>query len=217
MDKGRVKPTDTEFPPGHTPRYVSTPSGMIDSYECSCGWKSGPYYDGAEYAWTDWKRHVEYEMRKEETRMFSEEQLARYRRHVDDGGWIAVDLDGTWAEYHGWTAVTEFGKPIDAMTQRVRAWLDLGLEVRVFTARFVPGGYDGVSEEEFQRAIGDWTEPLVGVRLKATCIKDFRMLEQWDDRAVQVVPNTGLTLLEYATKSAGAEEAAERSALRGAP
>lgn len=31
---------------------------MIDRWICSCGWKSQPYLDGAEYAQDEWKRHV---------------------------------------------------------------------------------------------------------------------------------------------------------------
>ena len=32
-------------------------SGMVDSYSCSCGWKSQPYFDGAEFALEEWKKH----------------------------------------------------------------------------------------------------------------------------------------------------------------
>jgi len=184
-------------------------TGFTDYLTCSCGWKSNMYWDGMEYAYSEWKRHVAAAIEKENKPMFSEEQLDRYRRHRGDGGWIAVDFDGTWATYSGWTGVTEFGKPIPLMTARVKKWLEMGIEVRVMTARFVPGGYDGVTEEEFQRAMGDWTEAVCGKRLVATCTKDFNMIEQWDDRAVQIVPNTGRTLAE--------EHEAELSALRGAP
>lgn len=31
---------------------------MIDELECPCGWKSGPYFDGAEYAHAEWKKHA---------------------------------------------------------------------------------------------------------------------------------------------------------------
>jgi hypothetical protein len=40
-------------------------------------------------------------------------------------------------------------------------------------------------------AIGDWCEEHIGVRLPITCTKDYGMVELWDDRAVQVIPNTG--------------------------
>jgi hypothetical protein len=31
---------------------------MIDQYQCACGWRSKPYYDGAEYAHADWVSHI---------------------------------------------------------------------------------------------------------------------------------------------------------------
>lgn len=58
-------------------------------------------------------------------------------------------------------------------------------------------------------AIQDWTEKHLGARLTVTCVKDLHMIELWDDRAVQVVVNTGRTLAET--------HAAELAALRGAP
>lgn len=42
---------------GHKPTYKETPA-MCDHYECSCGWKSPGYYDGALYAWRDWIKHA---------------------------------------------------------------------------------------------------------------------------------------------------------------
>lgn len=31
---------------------------MSDQVECFCGWKSPGYWDGAEYAWDEWRKHV---------------------------------------------------------------------------------------------------------------------------------------------------------------
>lgn len=45
------------YPNDHTPKYVEE-AGLIDEYHCSCGWKSGPYYDGAEFAYNAWKKHA---------------------------------------------------------------------------------------------------------------------------------------------------------------
>lgn len=44
-------------PAEHLPTYTCEPP-MLDTFECSCGWKSRVYYDGAEYAQAEWKRHV---------------------------------------------------------------------------------------------------------------------------------------------------------------
>ena len=31
---------------------------LDDSYHCSCGWKSKPYWDGADLAHNDWLEHI---------------------------------------------------------------------------------------------------------------------------------------------------------------
>jgi hypothetical protein len=111
-------------------------------------------------------------------------------------GWIGVDLDGTLAEYGGWKGEDHIGEPVPAMAARVRLWLAEGREVRVFTAR-VFDGYTVVgnrarkSADDIRSIIQDWTYRHFGVRLPVTCTKDYGMIELWDDRAVQIEPNTG--------------------------
>lgn len=98
-------------------------------------------------------------------------------------GWYAVDLDGTLAEYHGWAGPEHIGKPILPMIRRIQNWLQQGFEVRIFTAR--------ASVPEMIPAIESWCIMHIGVKLPVTNVKDFAMLELWDDRAVRVRPNTG--------------------------
>ena len=103
-------------------------------------------------------------------------------------GWIGVDLDGTLAHYTGWQGIEHVGAPIMPMVNRVRAWLADGHEVRIFTAR--------VSCDEPERtaciaAIDEWASEHIGQTLRVTNVKDFGMVELWDDRAVQVEMNTG--------------------------
>lgn len=107
-------------------------------------------------------------------------------------GWIGVDLDGTLAEYHGWVGATHIGKPIPKMVERVKQWLAAGQDVRIFTAR-VNGESPGRAEEvgPIFVAISDWCLEHLGTRLPITYKKDFGMIELWDDRCVQVIPNTG--------------------------
>lgn len=144
-----------------------------------------------------------------------DEAAERYARLVGKG-WIAVDLDGTLARYDHFVSITTIGDPIMPMVHRVRDWLAAGHEVKVLTARvslatevedFTSG--TKVKMADVHAAISDWCERHIGARLEVTCIKDWRMIELWDDRAIQVIPNTGRTLSE--------EHAAELSALRGAP
>ena len=58
-------------------------------------------------------------------------------------------------------------------------------------------------------AVQTWCREHVGVSLPVTCVKDVHMIELWDDRAVQLITNTGKTLTDA--------HAAELAALRGAP
>ena len=71
------------------------------------------------------------------------------------------------------------------MVERVRTWLANGVCVKIVTARVAMG------EPGVVRVIEDWCEEHIGQRLPITCTKDFGMLALWDDRAVQVVRNTG--------------------------
>lgn len=103
-----------------------------------------------------------------------------------NSGWIGVDLDGTLAEYHGWVGEHHIGDPIPVMLRRVLEWLGEGREVRIFTARICDG------KESTLKTIQDWCLKHVGVALPVTNAKDFCMVECWDDRAIQVIPNTGL-------------------------
>lgn len=103
-------------------------------------------------------------------------------------GWIGVDLDGTLAEYGGWKGPTHIGAPVPAMLERVNKWVQEGHEVRIFTAR-VSGPAEDAAEA--RKHIQDWLLEHVGVVLPITNVKDYGMVELWDDRAIQVAPNTG--------------------------
>lgn len=77
------------------------------------------------------------------------------------------------------------------MVSRVKAWLASGKAVKILTARInVPGAPVG-DRDAAHRAIRAWCEKHIGRWLEVTCSKDTDMVELWDDRAVQVVPNTG--------------------------
>lgn len=106
-------------------------------------------------------------------------------------GWIGVDLDGTLAEYHGWKGEKHIGAPIPAMVARVKAWIAEGKEVRVFTARVCADGGDARDVATVRGYIERWCSEHIGELLPVTSVKDYGMVELWDDRAVQVVMNTG--------------------------
>jgi hypothetical protein len=87
------------------------------------------------------------------------------------------------------------------MVERVKRWIAVGQEVKIFTARVgvAPELYSSESNAsatvEFaneQRAqIEAWCIKHIGAKLPVTATKDFTMIELWDDRAVQVEMNTG--------------------------
>jgi hypothetical protein len=93
-------------------------------------------------------------------------------------GWIGVDLDGTLAEYHHLVDLVTIGKPIKPMVDHLEGHNDLTND-------------SFVSNVDIINAIQDWCEIHIGQRLPVTCVKDFRMIELWDDRAVQVEMNVG--------------------------
>ena len=119
-------------------------------------------------------------------------------------GWIGVDLDGTLAQYDGYKGPTHIGEPITRMVERVKRWLDQGKEVRIFTARVhVPTQPENPGDEWYARAleveqarfaIAEWCHDHIGSILPITCEKDYGMYVLYDDRAKQIVPNTGFCI-----------------------
>ena len=102
---------------------------------------------------------------------------------MENRGWIGVDLDGTLARYDGWISPDYIGEPIPEMLERVKNWLRKGYMVKIFTAR--------CSVSEQLAPVPDWLEKHGIGGLEITNVKDFGMIELWDDRCVQVIPNTG--------------------------
>jgi hypothetical protein len=109
------------------------------------------------------------------------------------GGWIGVDFDGTLATYTGWKGSAVLGEPLMPMVNRVRQWLAQGIEVRIVTARACPVKPKGYENDipTGVAAIHEWCIEHIGQPLVVTYQKDYNMIELWDDRAVQVIPNDG--------------------------
>ena len=105
-------------------------------------------------------------------------------------GWIGVDLDGTLAKYDKWKGIEHIGEPIAPMVDRVKAWLKEGRRVKIVTARVSMG--PGEDRDMAMYYIHLWCHDCIGQPLPVTHEKDFAMLQLWDDRAIQVIPNTGM-------------------------
>lgn len=103
---------------------------------------------------------------------------------MSTSGWVGVDLDGTLAQYDGWKGVDHIGDPVPKMLERVRNWLADGVTVKIFTARVFLA-------PECVTIIQDWCEKHGLPRLEVTNVKDFTMVELWDDRCYRVKMNTG--------------------------
>lgn len=129
---------------------------------------------------------------------------------MDNKRIVACDLDGTLAHYdtgdmvkHGHSYV---GKPIAAMVAQVRHALARGDEVFIFTARTTP------KDDSFQEhldatkqvlLIAQWCQEYLGQMLPVTNIKTRRFTDFWDDRAHNVIKNTGVFLSELADAAQG--------------
>lgn len=109
--------------------------------------------------------------------------------------WIGVDLDGTLAHYDGWQGVEHIGEPITPMVERVKSWLEQGIRVKIFTARV-----SGSDSLEALIPIEQWCRKHLGQVLEVTNVKDFGMIDLWDDRAIQVQKNTGIPINEAERK-----------------
>lgn len=112
------------------------------------------------------------------------------------GSWIGVDLDGTLAHYDSWRGVDHIGSPILPMVNRVKGWLAAGKTVKIFTARVHGHGVPiiGGGTQDIKTPIEKWCKEHLGTVLEITNVKDFGMIELWDDRAVQVEVNTGVPI-----------------------
>lgn len=108
-----------------------------------------------------------------------------------------VDLDGTLAFFDGWEGYTCIGVPVPKMLERVKGWLAAGDTIVICTARlgpaseFVPEGKRG----EAKVAIEKWCQEHFGQVFEVTAEKGVSNY-LYDDKAVTIVPDTGMTLQE---------------------
>jgi hypothetical protein len=104
--------------------------------------------------------------------------------------WIGVDLDGTLAHYDQFSEIDFIGEPVPLMVERVKRWRGRGQKVKIFTAR--------ASVPELVPVVEEWLARHGLADLEITNIKDFEMIELWDDRCVRVLTNTGFPLSVHA-------------------
>jgi hypothetical protein len=141
--------------------------------------------------------------------------------HGETGkGWYGFDLDGTLAKYDGWKGIDHIGEPVKLMVDLMKRMHDEGKVVKIMTARVAPRRLeDGTVGEQFTwltrepssdpsakytatQYIQDWCEEVAQLGFVPEIVyqKDHLMLELYDDRVKQVVPNEGW-LVEDIAKS----------------
>ena len=100
--------------------------------------------------------------------------------------WVGVDLDGTLARDDApghFEPPYPLGEPIPEMIALIQSLLEAGLTVKIFTAR--------ACEPESIPIIQAWAEKHGLGRLEVTNVKDYNLIRFYDDRAIQMAPNSG--------------------------
>lgn len=105
---------------------------------------------------------------------------------------IAVDLDGTLAHYDGWKGIEHIGPVIPEVANAISDAQASGAEVWIFTARVS----DPEDALEARAHIAEWlvynkinVQGITAVKMK--CFTEF-----WDDRAIQVIKNKGIFVMD---------------------
>jgi hypothetical protein len=109
--------------------------------------------------------------------------------------WIGVDLDGTLAKYHDNIVGNMIGEVVEPMKSLILDWIEEDIEVKIFTARLTTGDKNTAIKN-----IQNWLVKNGMPKLDVTNVKDYYMMELYDDRAVQVEFNTGVIYGESTLK-----------------
>jgi hypothetical protein len=142
--------------------------------------------------------------------------------HGETGkGWYGFDLDGTLAKYDGWKGIDHIGEPVGPMVKLIRQMHDEGKVVKIMTARVAPKEKPEVKPNPYLENhwviespddmpwalknewsplefIQDWCYKILGFVPEIVYQKDHLMLELYDDRVKQVVPNEGWLIEDIA-------------------
>lgn len=103
--------------------------------------------------------------------------------------WVGIDFDGTLSGTNNpghFEPPYPLGEPIVSMLEMVKSLLSAGVTVKIFSAR--------ACEPENIPIVQDWTEKHGLGRLEVTNIKDYRLIRFYDDRAIQICPNLGVSV-----------------------
>jgi hypothetical protein len=108
---------------------------------------------------------------------------------VPAGDWVGVDLDGTLSRTDNpghFEPPYPLGEPVLPMLEMVRSLLAAGVIVKIFSAR--------ACEPENIPLIQEWARKHGLGNLEVTNRKDFNLIRFYDDRAIQICPNLGISV-----------------------
>jgi hypothetical protein len=98
-------------------------------------------------------------------------------------GWIGIDLDGTLARSDNILNQSKIGSPVPKMLNHVNQLIKDGNRIKIVTAR--------AADPEQIILVKKWLKENGLPALEITNAKDFGMTLLYDDRAIQVITNTG--------------------------
>lgn len=109
--------------------------------------------------------------------------------------WYGFDLDGTIADntHHG-SGMGIIGRPIRPMVDMMKRLNRQNKRVKIVTARLNDVGLGIESQNRLKEHIWQWCDEHLGFRPEITDQKDGSMECLYDDRARQVVRNTGIDM-----------------------
>ena len=108
-------------------------------------------------------------------------------------GWVGFDLDGTIAQYTGYKGWQHIGEPIPSMINFIKKLRSMGIPCKILTSRAAAESraVDGLTFEQVEQVVQDWTEKYIGERLPVVSEKGCSMIVLFDDSVVQINKNTG--------------------------
>lgn len=133
-------------------------------------------------------------------------------------GWYGFDLDGTLAVYDHWRGIDHIGAPVAKTVRLMKRMHEDRLRVKILTARVSPRTNPETMANPYlenrwciespddmpwalnpkvwtaREFVQDWCWRVLGFVPEITHEKDHLMLNLFDDRVVQVEPNTGWIL-----------------------
>ncbi|GEM_PF-5957298 len=173
---------------------VNPETGAFDEHKCMLCFEdreeaSEAYLSNYEKGWQGMKSMISMDVEKfkdwlknGDTKMILE----------SSNSWVGVDLDGTLAVYDGWKGEDHVGEPVPLMMERVKELIQYGETVKIFTAR--------AESESGKKVVEKWLAEHGLQGIEVTNIKDSGMTMLLDDRAKNVIPNTGVVLESFDKK-----------------